>query len=745
MSGPWEKYRSSGPWDKYRGSSAGQSNAIAQPLSAPVPGTVNTGGVLDALQPGYTPPPETSDSRIGDGLKPYFGGRNPVAEGYDAFVKPFVEEPNAATKAFQDSRGLAERAGDAATFFASMPVRLATQGKAGIGDAVGAIAPETGESLSRAERDFVKANEPYLEAIGDAGEATAGIVPLRTMGSVGPARLPTARSTSDLADDAAKARSFNAPSDSKLAARRQLRQDFEASDIKPFGPAFSDGMQGYAKNVGEQPFVGSPIKNAARNTFAKVKDRRDDIARRLGPGETLEDAGLTADDALRRFKDARPQEIVDDGVGNLSDARLSEIIRRPTASTSLKTKQSALYERAARYIPEELRNGGVVPGTKFRMMGGPRRTREVLSEIVARNKRMTNQSGKGAAFDGFPVAGGQLRLMLDAIANKKWTGNLQTLRNMRSEIRRLASGVADTERNTLKASDLQRLQSALTQDMVSLLESASTKATGPLAQNFERAIKSYRQADRYTRGAMERMERIERLFNADTPEKLARAIERATMSKGRGDLQTLRILRKTLRPEELDDVAASVLRSMGTPTGSAARGITGDLGFSVNTFLTNWQNMTPEARALVFRSQRDPKAFADLERLMRVVQSLGDYEAMANTSKTAVSQMSAAIVGGAGIGAFAMPVTTFMTLLGARGLSNFLVSPQYVRWMTRAADLERLSRRRMTPRLQRQMNEHWASLRPMLNDDPAMAAEVSRALALAVEQQREASDVQSGP
>lgn len=709
--------------------------------------------------PGYGPPPE-DDSRTGDSLRPYFGGRNPVAETYDHFIKPWYEEASPERKAELEKRGITERIADSASFAASVPVRIATQGKYGLGDVLDS------DSVRQAEGDFVNANREYLEPIAKFGEATAGIPLLSTMGRVAPAQIPAPSNT---ASGVAKGNTIglqsNAqrhvrPSDINAQRRANLRQDFEDSGVTPFGPAFSGkGMQSYAKTAGEQPLVGAPIQNASRNTFAEARTARDRLADVYGGAQTLEDAGRVAERGLDRFQNDRviPKDVISD----MPYRDVARIAQQPDNLSSMKTRADAMYERAWRNIPEDMRQGRTVLDLPA-VRGNLTETQDVIRQIARRNLGTVNasryqqlvedarargvdpesaiaksmQAGQESML--LPVAGNNmLASIIRDVHSGKWRGSLEQMRNVRSEIRRLASRMATSEANTLSNANVLQIQRAVTRDIANMLERNATgyanAGEAKTAIRMRRSAAEFRNADRYYAGAVQRMEQAQKLFDARTAEQLTTRIQAAARGQGKGDLEMLRSLKSMLRPEEFDDVAGAVLRNMGEPTGSAARGITGELGFSVNTFTTRWQNMSPEARRVLFRSSRRPGAYADLNKLVRVMQSLADFEATANTSRTFSNMAATAIVTGGAAGLMTMPVLTFATLLGARGMSKFLTSKAYIRWMTRTAELERLYSRSRSPQIARRLQNHWADLRPLLNDDPLLAADVARAMTIATE------------
>ena len=481
----------------------------------------------------------------------------------------------------------------------------------------------------------------------------------------------------------------------------EVEQDaaaFERLGVRPFGPAFSSGpVAATAKQVTEVPFLGGPTQGALRESLEGARDAARNVASRYGSSSTAREAGDVAQQGIERFKDARPADVLDDAARNLPDQRISETIAAPARSTSLKSKQAALYERAWRLIPQMMQRGRAVEG-QARVMGNPQNTRAVIQDIVQRNLRMTNQAQaarEGSDAVANPVRGGLLGSMIEAVRNPRWTANLQTLRDMRSEFRRLAAGMSDTERNTLKLSDLERIQSGITEDMIALLQrnSGAYRAAGDArtAAGFERAIREFRRADQFTRLSMERLETIERLFRAESAEALARNITNAALAGGKGNEQLLATLRRTLRPEEMGEIAAAVISEMGRPVGSA-RGVTQEIGFSVSSFLTKWENMSPRARALLF----DGEHRAALDDLVRVVSRLANVEDLANRSRTLSNAVGVGSIGAAG--AAVMSGVDAMFTAGATagsiaGASVLFSRPSYVRWVSRYLRAKEASRR----------------------------------------------------
>lgn len=303
-----------------------------------------------------------------------------------------------------------------------------------------------------------------------------------------------------------------------------------------------------------------------------------------------------------------------------------------------------------------------------------------------------------------PVQGGMLGQIVEDVASGKWRGTLQNMRDVRSDVRRLASGMSDTEKNTLRMSDMERIQSAVTRDMVNVLQRNAneyralavearngqnhTQANlfNKTAADTERAIREFRRADTFTRLSMERLERIENLFQAKNATALYRNVAQAALGGTKGDVDKLRVLRRTLRPEEMDQLAAYTLREMGRPVPSA-RDMIQEIGFSPSTFMTKLNPNDParaEALQLIF-GQQHANALNDLG---RVVRRIANVEAMGNTSRSATNAMNlGSLIGGGGMLATGAWKAALGSALTGFAAAIILSRPSYVRWATTYANL----------------------------------------------------------
>jgi hypothetical protein len=139
--------------------------------------------------------------------------------------------------------------------------------------------------------------------------------------------------------------------------------------------------------------------------------------------------------------------------------------------------------------------------------------------------------------------------------------------------------MSDVPRSKWKA-----LYGALTEDMKAAAESA-----GP------QAVKDFNRANGYYRGAMRRMEYLDSVIEKNGgPE----AVFKAATAGTKEGATTINAVMKSLPPEAQRSVSATVLRRMGR----AAAGAQDDVGgqFSTERFLTNWNNLSPSAKGVLF-------------------------------------------------------------------------------------------------------------------------------------------------
>lgn len=193
----------------------------------------------------------------------------------------------------------------------------------------------------------------------------------------------------------------------------------------------------------------------------------------------------------------------------------------------------------------------------------------------------------------------------------------EALRKIRTEVGQKMTDFSLTPDTS--ARELRGLYAALSRDM-----EAVASAQGP------QATSAAKRANNYTRVSSERLEQIQRVIDKNGgPEKVYTAAMSGTQDGG----TTLRAVMQALPPQSQKAVTAAVIKRMGMAT-PGAQNDAGDV-FSAATFLTKWNNISPEARRALF--DRYGAGFSQsMDQLARVADNIKQGgKVFANPSGTA--------------------------------------------------------------------------------------------------------------
>lgn len=634
--------------------------------------------------PGTHEPSPPEPARFGDSLKPAFGGHNPVAETAD-LLGPALDP--------RSKRPLYDRFIDTAHFVASLPfqaLHLPTPGRM--------IEKATGQSAPRmSEERFNQNNQPLLKALGAVGEV-AGVAPMG-QGFQG-TRVPPAptRAAIQSADDAVRATGMVA--------------DMEKIGVTPFAPAVaaarhSDNSTGaIVQTLADKPFIGTPIQRGARQFVDEMADAQGRLTSDYGDSRTMQGAGANIRGGIEEFKSGRGVD-----VKALQQPELESLAKSPPRVNTFADVASAKYELAERYLPETKAKAQPVAKGEERVMGGLENTSQILRDIKRRygltiNKSEAARAAKGKANDlpleGFPdfanprwTGSPNIDRSLDAIAGAKgnWRTGIEGMREIRSMIRRVLSAKPDSEVNALSNADLKRLYTAVSRDMDGLLtrleQQTAAVGNGKLSQSYRQAREAYRDADTFYARHSKAYDDLRGILNLKSDESAAGSILTAMRDGTRGNLNMLLSLRRSLPKEVIDELSSAAIIELGRPTGRAS-GATQEAGFSPSRFASQWNSLSNEGKRLMF-GQR-PELKRELDAFARVAQGMADFEALANHSRTGVSNAVWGVIGAgsAGLAQLSPEILagTAATAIAGRSAAHFLSSPAYVRWLTRAGQLQ---------------------------------------------------------
>lgn len=488
----------------------------------------------------------------------------------------------------------------------------------------------------------------------------------------------------------------------RQANRIKEVEAFDSLNVKPFAPALTDsGLEAATKGVSNIPFAGKPIENALIDTVSGANRSAVKIASELSDVKEPYQLGEMVQGSLKRYRSLSTSDVP---IETMNDSAINTIVKSPSRLSSFSTKQEALYETAWRKMPARFKSNGAK---------NPDLVPTQNAKIALKNiERIQDQIG---------VSGGALQGKFSGMADKlKSRGNytIETLRHMRTEVGRMLSRGSDDAVN-MDRTQLKQLYGAITEDIKGgLARIAQRAAQDPQISNADTvaafsALKAFENADKFTKLGMVRMDNLLSLTRASRPEEAANRILRSILDGGKGNLNLLSSAKKTLRNEEWNDFVGLTIRQMGKPKPSA-RGVADEVGFSVESFTTKWNSISPSAKNLMFAGQNKniKKAIDDL---VLVAGRLANFESYANRSNSATNIIGAAGVMGGGNALLGLSATSLLKMFAVPyGFSKIVSSPKLARWMARTAELS------TRPNFERVWAAQLSQLQMMADKDPEM-------------------------
>ena len=169
------------------------------------------------------------------------------------------------------------------------------------------------------------------------------------------------------------------------------------------------------------------------------------------------------------------------------------------------------------------------------------------------------------------------------------------------------------------------------------------------------------------------------------------AVYKAAFGNTREGATTLRAVMQSLPKDAQREVSASFIRRMGRATGSQ-QNADSDV-FSMETFLTNWANMSPEAKRVLF--DRHGLGFRqDMDRIAvmtdRIRQGSSVFRnpsgsarliSLITQSAGTASSAGSALVAGSPLLAAGIVSGSMALAGGLNGLARLMTSPGFVRWV----------------------------------------------------------------
>lgn len=450
---------------------------------------------------------------------------------------------------------------------------------------------------------------------------------------------------------------------------RELLSAFDRSGVTPtIGAVGGPSAKIVQQTLANIPGSAGVITKGAQRSLDETGAAATNLADRWGGGVagTPAETGATLQQGVERYaQDAAA------GQG----MTIAEIIANPSAATSFRAKANALYERVGALIPS-------------RQEFSAWNTGRALADIMAR----FNAPALRDAFQNSTIA-----RWAQAYSHTNGRVSWNDLRQFRSDVGELIDQPVLAAK--IGRAQLESLYAGLSRD----IEQAA-RTVGPAA---ERALTM---ADRFYKTGMDRINgQLNKFFKAESPEGAWQKLLTAAGEKGGASIGRINALKRSLPQDEWDQVASTLIATMGKPT--AGQQLAED-AFSAGTFVTNYAKLSPAARYAIFNGSGRQELRSALDDLVKVTAAQKGLEKMANFSGTG----RVALTGGLGALALSQPMTVAMTVVGARVAAKLMTSPTFVRWLAKAPAAAG------TPTLWTRQAQR---LRAMTQNDPALAQAVN--------------------
>ena len=412
-------------------------------------------------------------------------------------------------------------------------------------------------------------------------------------------------------------------------------QDFADAGVTPRLPGAVTGNRGtqiVEQGLANLPGSASAMQEAAEATLKEFDEAVEGVARGYGPRRTVEGVGETVKAGAKAAAQrfASRREVLDEAV----EAAVGGDIRVPVQNVR-----------------------AMLAGLKAQVAQAPQTQGPQLADAIRELEAVAADAGA----EGIPF---------------------RALRQARTALGRALDRPDVSGYSPKGQAALNRAYAALSDDIM-----AAAQASG------DDAAKALRTHDRYVRfNRNVNIPLLEKIDKAGTDVQAWKIVESGSRDSG----QLLARLRRNLTSEEWDVVSGSVLARLGQASpaqqGAAELGEEG-ARFSVNTFMSNYSKLSPEARTALFGGSRYAELKEPLNALAKVGERLKDAEKMANTSGTARVLQVMGLLSGVGNAFFSGGdlLTTAGALSGAvvvpRVAAKLITSPRFVRWLARAANI----------------------------------------------------------
>lgn len=487
---------------------------------------------------------------------------------------------------------------------------------------------------------------------------------------------------------------------SKPNAFANMAQRFDAAGVTPLPVAAGGkGAATLTNVVAENPLAGGAVRNRLRTAVTQTSDSAQNLASRYGdargPQITGENVQAGVQDFARNKANptsfaSKSEQLYDraftpiniaeqqavERAGQDFSARNAQADATHAANVQAHAAATEQAQRAAdssnaltRHLGQETTPTSIPAPERPEV--SPQRPVVTPSATITTLKQLDSRVNAPSLSN--LITDGRVRSIMHALSNDAPDVRFNDLRQLRTWVRN-AQGNPEL-RQGITSAGLQQLEQSLTTD---IYNNAARLGGQSALHALQRADDYYRAGSSRIKGA------LQPFADAKSGEGAYSRIVQAAGSTAAADAQRLLSLKRSLHPDQWGDVAANVVSEMGKQTAGAAPA--GENGFSVNTFVTNYNKLSPRGKDVLFGSvggggQRASELRAALDNLASVADDLKRVEKGANTSKSFVNAQAAGTLTG-----LLAPVSREATIAGLSGMAltgEAMTNPVVVRWLTR--------------------------------------------------------------
>jgi hypothetical protein len=219
---------------------------------------------------------------------------------------------------------------------------------------------------------------------------------------------------------------------------------------------------------------------------------------------------------------------------------------------------------------------------------------------------------------------------------------------------------------------------------------------GILKNGGAKAYNAFRRANNFYRSGLKRIDDyLEPIYKTADPDKITSLL----INSSKEGSTRVNAIKKSLTPEQYKIFLSSIIERLGRiqPSQGLAPGsdeILESVGrFSSETFLTNWNKLSPKAKEFLFSGKGFKGLDKDLDKIANISSIIRESgKTFRNPSGTADRLVGQGIIfgslGGAQItGNPGFLLTLPLTILGANQTAKLLTNPRFVSWMAQGTDI----------------------------------------------------------